>query len=146
MKEITTLEQLLNTIADEIENKKGSYYFALRGATKHDLELIAAGRDYLDCSCDDWDDRDGCEYTESKLDGTSSIKISNDYMWDDEYYDADKMAAAYKAAMFYAKEYNGTNTVLLIGDKYCPRSGEDDNEIILGSNGYGADVVAIVNI
>ncbi len=146
MKTIASVEELINTITDEIENKKGSYYFALRGATKHDIDLIAAGRDYLDCSCDDWDDRDGCEYTESKLDGTSGVRVSNDYMWDDEYYDTDKMAEAYKAAMFYAKEYNSTNTVLLIGDKCCPRSGEDSNEVVLGSNGCGADVVASVNI
>ncbi len=147
MKTITSIEELINTISDEIANKKnGSLCFALRGATKHDLELITAGRDYLDCSCDDWDDRDGCEYTEVKLDGTSGIRISNDYMWDDEYYDADKMAEAYKAAMFYAKEYNDTSTILLIGDKYC-EGGDDNNEVILSNDSNcGADIYAIVKL
>ena len=42
--------------------------------------------------------------------------------------------------------YNfGADTVLLLGSSQMDY-GEDDNEVILGDNGYGADVIAIVEI
>ena len=43
------------------------------------------------------------------------------------------------------KSYLNADTVLLLGSSQMDY-GEDDNEVILGDNGYGADVIAIVEI
>ena len=50
-----------------------------------------------------------------------------------------------ETASGYAHNHHGTDIVLLIADK-CSEAGADEGEIVLGSNGCGADVVAIVEI
>lgn len=131
---ITTIGELIETL----ENGEYSYY-GLRGASEHDLELINSGRDYLDCSQDNWDQRD-CEWYDDAdmLSGTSAIGV-NDYMGISEIQDR------VRDAMGYAVNHHGTNTVLLIADANC-EYGDDDKEVVLGSNGYGANIVAIVKI
>lgn len=145
MKKITSIEELQATIAETLENAEHSVYMGLRGATKHDLDLMASGENILDVSCDDWDDRDDCEYTEDKLDGSSAIKIA-DYMLD-EYYEDDQMLKSYNAAKYYADNYNETEVVLLVSGESL-NFGDDDNEVILSHSGYGdgANVIAIVDI
>ena len=125
MKEITTLEQITEIL------ESGSYnYYGLRKATEHDMDLINSGRNYLDCSYN-WIDN---TMTDTQLDGTCAVEI-NEYMSDNE------ISKRYSQTL---NTYDG-DIILLIADK-CGEYGEDENEIILGSNGYGADVVAIVNI
>ena len=71
-----------------------------------------------------------------KLNGTSAIvatEYNSDEVLIEKYNRAKNMYAVY------------TDTVLLIADKNS-EYGVDDDEIILGSNGYGADVIAILNL
>lgn len=125
MKEITTLEQLTEIL------ESGSYnYYGLRNATEHDMDLINSGRDYLDCSYD-WVDN---VMTDTQLNGTCAIGI-NEYMADSE---------ISKHLNRCRNGYEG-NTILLVAGKSC-EYGEDENEVILSNNGYGADVITIVNI
>lgn len=130
MRTITTIEDLMDAI-------NGKWTFGLRGASEHDLTLLARG--YLDCSQDLWDRRD-CEYDDSAstLSGTSAI-------YADEMMDEGELAAAYNAAKGYAKNHHGTDVVLLINDKSY-EWGDDENEIVLGHDGYGADIIAVVDI
>lgn len=130
MKKITTVAELMDELT-----KSG--YFGLRGASEHDIEI--ADRGYLDCSLDLFDRRD-CDYDEDAdlLSGTSAISV-NDFMSEDE------LTARYNDALGYAQNHHGTNTVYLLSDD-CKEYGEDENEVILGHNGYGADIVAIVEL
>lgn len=131
IRKITSTDELIKELG-------GNGYFGLRGASNHDLEIISTGRDYLDCSQDNWDSRD-CEYKEEAelLPGTSAIYV-------DEYMNESEIIKRYNAAYGYANNHHGTKTVLLINDK-SHTWGVDENEVILG-NGYGADIIGIVEI
>ena len=133
MKKITTIAELIA----EIEN--GAYnYYGMRGASAHDLEVMERG--YLDCSQDNWDARD-CEWHDDAemLDGTSCIGIPETCPT------AENVKRAYDEAAGYATNHHETGIVLLIADKSM-EYGADDGEYVLGSNGCGADVVAIVEL
>lgn len=125
MKKITTIEELMNTL-------EGSGYFGLRGASKHDLELLERG--YLDCSYV-WEDG---EITNEQLSGTCAVGVS-------EYLTKDEIKERYSDIVNMYCPAHETNVVLLINDKY-QKYGNDENEVILGSNGCGADVIAIVKL
>ena len=127
MKTITTLEEL----REEIESGKYNYY-GLRGATEHDLTCLDRG--YLDCSLDNFDDNYS-EYDESveTLNGTSAIFVSADTDLEERY-------TIVKNIYLYE-----TKTALLIADNNS-EWGDDEDEIVLGGDGYGANVVAIVAI
>lgn len=129
MKKITSIDELMN----ELENGEYNYY-GLRGASEHDLEV--ADRGYLDCSYDAFqtENRDDLENNEM-LNGTCAIDVS-------EYCSEKEIMRKYNLAKNYAKA-DRTNTVYLLGDSNS-EYGTDDEEVILGSNGYGADVIAIV--
>lgn len=126
MRKITTLEELMETIENTYR------HCGLRGASNADLENLERG--YLDCSYD-WVDN-SC--TGEQLNGTCAIGVN-------EWLSEAEVAERYNRAMeMYAATF-GTNAVLLIADD-TQEYGEDENEVILGSNGYGADVIAIVEL
>lgn len=125
MKKITVAE-----IMEILEENKYNYY-GIRGASESDMENLERG--YLDCSYD-WCDN---ESTGEQLNGTCALDI-NEYMSENKI--ANICERAYK---MYAK-CNGTNTILLIADN-TQEYGNDDGEIILG-NGFGADVIAIIEM
>lgn len=131
MKVITTMEELM----EMIENTNG--YCGLRGASEHDIEIV--GRGYLDCSYDLFDRRD-CDFDEDceQLKGTCGIGVTP-YMGEDE------ILEMYENAKGYAVNHHGTDVVYLISDSSC-EYGEDESEVILGHNGYGADVLAEVRL
>lgn len=139
MREITTVAELM----EEIENGHGAYGF--RGASEYDLEHRAEfeERGYLDCSFDLWDSRD-CDYVEdtARLNGTSAIFAG---IGGDTWIDENKVKAAYDAALGYAHNHHFTDVVYLVKDKNF-EYGEDESEVVLGHNGYGADIVAIVKL
>lgn len=124
MKKITTVEELMNELESVAYN-----YHGLRKATSHDIEIIESGRNYLDCS---FDFVDGTK-TNTRLGGTCAIEIT-------EYMSENELQKRYEQL----KKYDG-KTILLLGDKNGTH-GEDKDEIVLGSNGYGADVIAIVEL
>lgn len=126
MKKITSIAEFMH----ELETG-GHAYYGLRAATHHDLDNIERG--YLDCSFD-WVDG---EKTDHQLDGTCAIGIC-DSLSESEIMRRYKRLSMYNAA-------HGTGTTLLVADGGC-EYGEDEDEVILGSNGYGADVVAIVEL
>ena len=126
MKKITNIEEVMN----EIEK---SGYFGFRSATEHDMEVINQGRDYLDCS-HDWIAGEGT-MTEDFLPGSCAIEIN-------EYMSADEIKERYDQTSEYPME---SGVILLVGDS-CGEYGNDENEIILGHNGCGADVIAIVEL
>ncbi len=126
MKKITTIEELMEIL------ESGEYsYYGLRGATNHDVANIERG--YLDRSYN-WVDG---EKTDEQLDGTCALSVG-DFLSERE------ILRRYNRLAMYTAQH-GTSTILLIGDNN-QEYGEDENEVILGSNGYGADVVAIVEI
>ena len=127
MKTITTIAELMEIL------ESGSKYYGLRKATEHDEEIMERG--YLDCSIDMFDD-EYADYSEDceLLGGTSAIGISDAL-------DEDEIIDRYNALN---KTYIG-KTILLISDRHMDY-GSDDNEVVLGSNGYGADVEAIVEL
>lgn len=134
MRKITTIEELI----EELETVSYNYY-GLRGATAHDLEIIASGRDYLDCSQDNWAERDCDWHDEAEmLNGTSALAV-DEYMADSE------LMQRYNDALGYAQCHHTTQVVLLVADK-CAEEGTDPNEIVIGSNGCGANVIAVVEI
>lgn len=126
MKKITTIEELMEIL------ESGEYsYYGLRGATNHDVANIERG--YLDCSYN-WIDG---EKTDEQLDGTCALSVG-DFLSEKEI-----MRRYNRLAMYTAQ--HGTGTILLIADNN-QEYGEDEDEVILGSNGCGAYVVAIVEI
>lgn len=126
MKKITTIEELMEIL------ESGEYnYYGLRGATNHDVANIERG--YLDCSYN-WIDG---EKTDEQLDGTCALSVG-DFLNEKEI-----MRRYNRLAMYTAQ--HGTSTILLIADNN-QEYGEDEDEVVLGSNGCGADVVAIVEI
>lgn len=126
IKTITTIEELMEIL------ESGEYnYYGLRGATKHDIENINRG--YLDCSYN-WVDGDK---TDEQLNGTCAISVG-DFLKEKE------LLRRYHRIEMYTAQHD-TDTILLIADNN-QEYGEDENEVILGSGGYGADVLAIVDI
>ena len=129
---------VINNLDDIMSKLNGNGYFAFMGASEHDIEV--ANRGYLDRSLDLWDSR-GISYDDETelLNGTSGISI-NSYM------DKSEILKRFEMAKGYAKNHHGTNVVLLISDSNEDYEGADENEVILGHGGYGADVVAVVDI
>lgn len=125
MKKITAAE-----IMEILEESKYNYY-GVRGASESDMENLERG--YLDCSYDWYDNT--C--TDEQLNGTCALGV-NEYMSENRI--AEICERAYKE---YAK-CKGTNTILLIADN-AQEYGNDDGEVILG-NGFGADVIAIIEL
>lgn len=125
MKKITTIADLIA----EIEN--GDYnYYGLRGASNHDM-ANAEDCGYLEPS-HDWSDN---EMSDELLNGTCAVGITDSMS-------SDRIADIYDRCLH---AYSTAGTVLLIADRE-QEYGEDDGEVILGSNGCGADVVAIVEL
>ena len=122
---ITSIDELL----DILESGKYNYY-GLRGAHPEDMQYLDRG--YLEPSYV-WEDNSS---TEDVLPGTSAVGIS----------DSLSEAEIMNRYNMCKTVYNfGADTVLLLGSSQMDY-GEDDNEVILGDNGYGADVIAIVEI
>lgn len=139
MKKITNISELM----EELENGHG--IFGFRGASEYDVEHRAEfeERGYLDCSFDLWDSRD-CEYIENtdRLNGTSAIFAAQG---GDNWLDEEDVKAAYDVALGYAHNHHFTDLVYLVKDDHS-EYGEDEHEVVLGHNGYGADIVAIVEL
>lgn len=139
MKTITKIEELM----EELENLHG--VFGFRGASEYDVEHRAEfeERGYLDCSFDLWDRRD-CDYDSDaeRLSGTSAIYGG---VGGSPWLDEEEIKNAYEKALGYAKNHHQTDLVYLIRDDFS-KWGDDEHEIILGSDGYGADIVAIVEL
>lgn len=127
MMTITSIREMMSII------EEGKYnYYGIRGASESDMGNLDRG--YLDCSYD-WNDN---ESTGEQLGGTCALEIN-------EYTSEEKAEKIYKRALNMYAKCNGTNVVLLIADN-GQEYGNDDGEVILGSNGFGADVIAIINI
>lgn len=124
MREITSINELM----EELES--GNYnYYGLRGA--HDSDLEKLDRGYLDRSY--WWERD--TPTDELLDGTCALGVSDSLT-------EEQVEERYTTARdIYAE----SGVVLLIADSR-QEYGADADEVILGSNGYGADVVAVVRL
>ena len=122
---ITNVEELM------AELESGDYnYYGLRGA--HEADLIRLDVGYLEPSYV-WIDG---ECTDELLNGTSAIGVS-------ENLSEKELLKRYKTARdVYAFD---TKVVLLVGDA-VEEYGEDENEVILGSDGWGADIIAIVEL
>lgn len=125
IKEFLSLDDVMN----ELEKHNYKYY-GFRNATEHDLELINSGQTYLEPSHEWVDNKD----TEENLNGSCAIYISDEMSFDN-------IRKRYKKCL---NSYFG-DTILLIADNNS-EWGEGENEIILGSNGYGADVLGFVII
>ena len=123
VKIITSISEL----RDELESGKYNYY-GLRGVHESDMNYISRG--YLEPSWV-WDRSD---WTDERLNGTCALYV-------DEYMSDAELESRYFRAL---NDYSPIGVVLLIADKVS-EWGADENEIILG-NGYGADVVAKVEI
>lgn len=125
MREITSISELM------AELESGNYnYYGLRGAYQSDMDAANANG-YLNASYV-WEDG---EQTGEQLNGTCALGV-NDCMSESTIMERYERALAM---------YSEIGTVLLIADKN-QEYGNDENEVILGSNGYGADVVAIVRL
>ena len=124
MREITSISELM------AELESGNYnYYGLRGAYDTDLDKLDRG--YLDRSYI-WEDG---EQTEEQLSGTCALGVCDNLT---EQQIMDRYATA-------RNRYSENGTVLLIADKN-QEYGNDENEVILGGMGCGADVVAIVRM
>lgn len=126
MRKITTLEELMEALENTNE------YCGLRGASESDMENLDRG--YLECSYN-WEDN---TCTDELLDGTCAVGVN-------EYLSEKEVENRYNRVKAVYATCNGTNTVLLISDTH-QEYGNDENEVILGHNGYGADVIAIVEL
>lgn len=120
----------INALMEIIENGEYNHY-GLRGAHESDIANIERG--YLDCSFF-WSDHIA-EEDEEQLNGTCAIDVH-------EYLDQSEILRRYVSAR---DGYSPIHTVLLIADNNY-EYGYDENEVILGNNGFGADVIAIVKI
>ena len=126
IREINNIDDLMSEIEEN-----SVYTYGLRSINEHDAEMMSRG--YLDVSYR-WIDN---EITDEKLNGSSAVYV-------DDYMSKDELLKRYKAVIkTYPK--NGVDTILLIRDKHF-EWGEDENEVVLGHNGYGADVVAVVKL
>lgn len=127
MKKITTIEELMEIL------ESGEYnYYGLRGASQDNIDQMDRG--YLDCSYN-WEDG---ECTGEQLNGTCGIGIG-DYLSEKE------IRRRIERIRNCYNPVHETETILLIADSNC-EYGDDEDEVILGSNGCGADVIAIVEI
>lgn len=126
MKKITSIEEIMEIL------ESGEYnYYGIRAASQNDMKRIEDGKNYLECS-HNWIDN---EITDELLNGTCAIGI----------YDSDtakQIAKAIERTKIYPHE---TGVILLIADKNM-EYGEDDGEVILGNDGYGADVIGIIEL
>lgn len=120
----------VKTIEEIRELMEKENYCGFRNLTDADIERIESGETYLECS-HDWDDG---EMLEELLPGTSAVYVSDD-MEDEEIIDR------YNQSLncYYGE------VIALIGDRIS-EWGNDENEIIIGANGYGANVLAIVEL
>ncbi len=125
MKEYANIKDLMA----EIEKSNFGYY-GFRNTTEKDIEIIESGRDYLDVS-HDWIDN---VCTEDELSGTSAIYIDSEM-------NPEEIKSRYEQCL---QCYCG-NTIILIADN-AAEWGEDENEVLLGSNGYGAYVIGYVKL
>lgn len=125
MRKITSISELMA----ELESCNYNYY-GLRGAYQSDMDAVNANG-YLNASYV-WEDG---EQTDERLNGTCALGV-NDCMSERAIMERYERALAM---------YSEIGTVLLIADKN-QEYGNDEDEVILGSNGYGADVVAIVRL
>lgn len=117
----------LDALRDELES--GNYaYYGLRGAYVDDLNLLSRG--YLDVSYE-WVDG---EASDEQLGGTCALGVS-------EWLSDVEILRRYRRVSMYGD----SGVVLLIADS-AQEYGVDENEVILGHGGYGADVVAIVKL
>lgn len=123
VKKITSISEL----RAELESHRYNYY-GLRGV--HDTDMNYISRGYLEPSWV-WDNND---WTDERLNGTCALYV------DECMSDAELEHRYFKAL----NDYSVTGTVMLIADNVS-EWGEDENEIILG-NGYGADIVAVVEL
>ena len=122
---ITSVAELL----DILEFGKYNYY-GLRGAQPEDMQYLERG--YLEPSYV-WEDNSP---TDDVLPGTSAVGVS-DSLSESEILRRYNMCKKY---------YNfGTDTILLLGSSQM-EYGNDEEEVILGDNGYGADIIAFVRI
>ena len=118
----------LDELYDVLNSSKYNYY-GLRGAHEDDMQNLSRG--YLDCSSD-WTDG---VWSDDKLNGTCALNVYDDIS-------STELLSRYEKAKTM---YSPIGVVLLVADNNS-EYGEDENEIILGSNGYGADVVAVVDL
>lgn len=120
----------VKTIEEIRELMEKENYCGFRNLTEADIERIESGETYLECS-HDWDDG---EMLEELLPGTSAVYADSD-MEDEEIIDR------YNQALncYYGE------VIALIGDR-TSEWGNDENEIIIGADGYGANVLAIVEL
>lgn len=117
----------ISELRAELESHRYNYY-GLRGTHESDMGYISRG--YLEPSWV-WDHNG---WTDERLNGTCALYV-------DEYMSDAELEHRYFRAL---NDYSVTGTVMLIADNVS-EWGADENEIILG-NGYGADIVAIVEL
>lgn len=122
------MNKIIKTIEEIRELLGKENYCGFRNLTDADIERIESGETYLECS-HVWEDG---EMLDELLPGTSAIYVSDDME------DAEIINRYYHTLNIYS----GT-VIALIGDRYS-EWGNDENEIIIGANGYGANVLAIV--
>jgi len=125
MKAITTIEELMQ----ELESHKYNYY-GLRGSSAEELEKVNDG--YLKECSSVWEDGTP---TDEKLNGTCAVGVFDELP-------KSEIMSRYNTAK---NRYSVDGTVLLIADSE-QEYGNDENETILGHDGYGADVVAVVKL
>lgn len=124
MKKITSIYEL----RQEIES--GNYnYYGIRNVTENDLTNFERG--YLDCSADFVDG----EPTGEILPGTCAIGVC-EYMSDEE---------ITEICEFVKRFYPNTGIIVLVADSR-EEYGNDDGEVILGHDGYGADVISTIEL
>lgn len=121
VKTIKTIEEIRELL--EKEN-----YCGFRNLTDSDIERIESGEAYLECS-HEWNDG---EMLDELLPGTCAVYVDGDM-------ENDEIINRYNQAL---NCYEGS-IIALIGDRES-EWGNDENEIIIGSGGYGANVLAIV--
>lgn len=115
-----------NQILEELKKEKFNYY-GLRMASQSDLDNLERG--YLDRSYDWYDG----ESTGEQLEGTCAIEVNQDM-------DNKQIEEIIERLQMYATE---TSVILLVADSRS-EYGNDDGEIILGHDGFGADIVAVI--
>lgn len=130
MRVFKTAEEILH----EIEKRHYNYY-GLRSLTDHDINIMDSERTYLDVSHVWYDGVD----TGEDLPGTCAVYISDDMDETEITHRYDRCYHTYQ----HITEYD--RVIALIADNRS-EWGEDEDEIILGSDGYGADIIGIVNL
>lgn len=124
IRHISTIDELTEIL------ESGEYaYYGLRGATKHDINS-ARLNGYLGKS-HNW--IDGTR-TDEVLDGTCAIYVG-DFLSEAE------IVHRYNLTKKYL--YSTSTILLIAGDE--ADYGEDEHEVIISDDGYGADVIAVVD-